>query len=126
MALLGDGDVIAFAGKVLRGSRDRAEAGRTRMPDPEDGPGCQTRMMVRPVPGRLRLTLASVPAGRDGELEAALGVPGLIAPEGRVVTADALRCNRRAVAAINEGGGDRFLALRAGWVYVEPYPEFLR
>jgi len=63
--------------------------------------------------GRLRLTLASLPAGRGGELEAARGVPGLIAPEGKVVTADALHCNCRAVAAINEGGGDWCLALRA-------------
>ncbi len=30
-ALLGDGDVVAVDGKVLRGSRDAAEAGRTRM-----------------------------------------------------------------------------------------------
>jgi len=65
----------------------------------------------------LRLTLASVPADRGtdrgAELDAALEVLGLIALKGKVVTADALHCNRRMVAAINAGGGDCCLALKA-------------
>jgi len=40
-------------------------------------------------------------------------VLGLIALRGNVVTADALHCNRRTVAAINAGGGDWCLALKA-------------
>ena len=42
-------------------------------------------------------------ADHGGELEAALEVLGLIALKGKVVTADALHCNRRTVAAIAEG-----------------------
>lgn len=99
-ALLGEGDIIAIDGKVLRGSRDRAEGGRTRM-------------MVSAYAAQLRLTLASVPADRGGELEAALEVLGLIALKGKVVTADALHCNRRTVAAINARGGDWCLSLKA-------------
>ena len=38
---------------------------------------------------------------------------GLIALKGKVVTADALHCNRRTVAAINAQGGDWCLALKA-------------
>ena len=99
-SLLSEGDVIAIDGKVLHGSRDRAKAGRTRM-------------MVSAYAARLRLMLASVPADKGAELEAALEVPGLIALKGKVVTADALHCNRRTVAAINARGGDWCLALKA-------------
>ena len=98
--LLGEGDVIAIDGKVLRGSRDRADGGRTRM-------------MVSAYASRLRLTLASVPADRGDELEAALEGLGLIALKGKVVTADALHCNRPTVAAINARGGDWCLSLKA-------------
>ena len=99
-ALLRDGDVIAVDGKALRGARDAGESGRTRM-------------MVSAYAARLRLTLASVPADRGTELEAAIEALGLIALKGKVVTADALHCNRRTVAAINAGGGDWCLALKA-------------
>ena len=75
MARLAEGDVIAIDGKVLRGSRDRAAAGRTRM-------------MVSAHASRLRLTLACVPAEKGGELE----------------------------AAVNAGGGDWCLALKANQV----------
>ena len=98
--LLQDGDVIAVDGKALRGARDAGESGRTRM-------------MVSAYAARLRLTLASVPADRGTELEAAIEALGLIALKGKVVTADALHCNRRTVAAINAGGGDWCLALKA-------------
>ena len=54
---------------------------------------------------RLRLTLATVAADHGGELEAALEVLGLIALKGKVVTADALHCNRCTVAAITGGSG---------------------
>ena len=88
-ALLGDGDVIAIDGKALRGARDKGQSARTRM-------------MVSAYAARLRLTLATVAADNGGELEAALEVLGLIALKGKVVTADALHCNRRAVAAITK------------------------
>jgi predicted transposase YbfD/YdcC len=99
-ALLGDGDVIAIDGKALRGARDAGESARTRM-------------MVSVYAARLRLTLASVPADRGTELEAAIEALGLIALKGKVVTADALHCNRRTVTAINAGGGDWCLSLKA-------------
>ena len=60
----------------------------------------------------LRLTLATVSADRGTELNAAIEVLGLIALRGKVVTGDALHCNRRTVAAINAGGGDWCLALK--------------
>jgi hypothetical protein len=99
-ALLGDGDVIATDGKALRGARDKGQSARTRM-------------MVSAYAARLRLTLATVAADNGGELEAVLEVLGLIALKGKVVTADALHCNRRTVAAINAGGGDWCLTLKA-------------
>ena len=99
-ALLREGDVIAIDGKALRGARHAGESARTRM-------------MVSAYAARLRLTLASVPADRGTELEAAIEALGLIALKGKVVTADALHCNRRTVAAINAGGGDWCLALKA-------------
>ena len=98
-ALLKDGDVIAIDGKALRGARDKTESARTRM-------------MVSAYAARLRLTLATVPADRGTELEAAIEALGLIALRGKVVTGDALHCNRRTVAAINAGGGDWCLALK--------------
>jgi predicted transposase YbfD/YdcC len=98
--LLGDGDVIAIDGKTLRGARDKGQSARTRM-------------MVSAYAARLRLTLATVAADHGGELEAALDVLGLVALKGKVVTADALHCNRRTVAAIAGGGGDYCLALKA-------------
>ncbi len=99
-ALLGEGDVIAIDGKALRGARGKGESARTRI-------------MVSAYAARLRLTLATVAADHGGELEAALEVLGLIALKGKVVTADALHCNRRTVAAITAGGGDYCLALKA-------------
>jgi predicted transposase YbfD/YdcC len=99
-ALLREGDVVAIDGKSLRGARDKGESARTRM-------------MVSAYASRLRLTLASATADKGTELEAALDVLGLIALKGKVVTADALHCNRRTVAAINAQGGDWCLALKA-------------
>ena len=99
--LLGDGDAIAIDGKALRGARDIGQSARTRR-------------MVSAYAARLRLTLATVAADHCGELEAALEVLGLIALKGKVVTADALHCNRCTVAAITGGsGGDYCLALKA-------------
>jgi predicted transposase YbfD/YdcC len=69
-------------------------------------------MMVSAYAARLRLTLATVSADRGTELDAAIEVLGLIALRGKVVTGDALHCNRRTVAAINAGGGDWCLALK--------------
>ncbi|TQM94094.1 ISAs1 family transposase [Roseinatronobacter monicus] len=98
-ALLQDGDVIAIDGKALRGARGKSESAKTRM-------------MVSAYASRLRLTLATVPADRGAELEAAIEALGLIALKGKVVTGDALHCNRRTVAAINAQGGDWCLALK--------------
>lgn len=47
------------------------------------------------------------------ELDAAIEAQGLVALRGKVVTGDALHCNRRTVAAINAGGGNWCLALKA-------------
>ncbi|WP_347268161.1 ISAs1 family transposase [Paracoccus sp. (in: a-proteobacteria)] len=99
-ALLREGDVIAIDGKALRGARGRSESARTRM-------------MVSAYAARLRLTLANCAADNGTELDAALEALGLIALKGKVVTGDALHCNRRTVAAINAGGGDSCLALKA-------------
>ncbi|MEI4235388.1 ISAs1 family transposase [Roseovarius sp. D22-M7] len=99
-ALLCNGDVIAIDGKALRGAREKDETARTRM-------------MVSAYASRLRLTLATATADHGTELDAALEMLGLIALKGKVVTADALHCNRRTVAAINAGGGDWCLALTA-------------
>lgn len=98
-ALLKDGDVIAIDGKALRGARDKSES-------------AGTRMMVSAYAARLRLTLATVPADRGTELNAAIEALGLIDLRGKVVTGDALHCNRRTVAAINAVGGDWCLALK--------------
>ena len=98
-ALLQDGDVIAIDGKALRGARDKSE-------------GARTRMMVSAYAARLRLTLATVPADRGAELEAAIEALGLISLRGKVVTGDALHCNRRTVETINARGGDWCLALK--------------
>ena len=98
-ALLKDGDMIAIDGKALRGSRDKSE-------------GADTRMMVTAYAARLRLTLATVPADRGTEREAAIEALGLIALRGKVVSGDALHCNRRTVEAINAGSGDWCFALK--------------
>ena len=98
-ALLREGDVIAIDGKALRGARGKGESARTRM-------------MVSAYAARLRLTLASRAADNGRELDAALEVLGLLALKGKVVTGDALHCNRRTVEAINARGGDWCLALK--------------
>jgi len=100
VGLLREGDVIATCAKAGQRARDKGESGRKRM-------------MVSAYASRLRLTLASVTADKGTELEAALEVLGLIALKGKVVTADALHCNRRTVAAINAQSDDWCLALRA-------------
>ena len=98
--LVGEGDVIASDGKALRGAREKGESARTRM-------------MVSAYAARLRLTLATVTADKGSELDAAREILGLIKLRGKVVTADALHCNRRTVAEIVGGGGDYCLTLKA-------------
>lgn len=80
-ALLKDGDVIAIDGKALRGARDKSE-------------GARTRMMVSAYAARLRLTLATVPADRGTELEAAIEALGLIALRGKVSMASQISPKR--------------------------------
>lgn len=70
-------------------------------------------MMVSADATRLRLTLATVAADNCGEPEAGLEVLSLISLKGKVVTADALHCNRHTVAAITYDGGDYCLALKS-------------
>ncbi len=83
------GEVIAIDGKALRGAGDKGQSARTRM-------------MVSACAARLCLTLATVAADQGRKLDARLEVPGLIALKEKVVTADALHCNRRTVAAITK------------------------
>ena len=87
-------------GKALGGARDKGESARTRM-------------MVSTYATRLRLTLATVTADNGGELEMAREILGLIKRRGKVVTADALHCNRRTVAEIISTGGDYCLTLKS-------------
>jgi len=70
-------------------------------------------MMVSAYAARLRLTLATVAADQGSELKAAREILGVIKLMGKVVTADALHCNRRTVAGIIGGGGDYCLAQKA-------------
>ena len=60
----------------------------------------------------LRLTLATVAAKDRNEVDAALKVIGLIDLKGKIVTGDALHCNRRMVEAIIDKGGDYGIALK--------------
>ena len=57
-------------------------------------------MIVSAYAAGLRLTLATVAAKDRNEVDAALQVIGLIDLKGRIVTGDALHCNRRMVEAI--------------------------
>jgi predicted transposase YbfD/YdcC len=54
-----------------------------------------------------------LPRAKDrNEVDAALEVIGLIDLKGKIVTADALHCNRRMVDAIVDKGGDYCIALK--------------
>ena len=99
VAALGDSGVIAIDGKSLRGAYDKGRAS-----EPE--------MMVSAYATGLRLTLATVAATKRNEVDAALEVLGLIELKGKIVTGDALHCNRKFVAKIIEKGGDYCLALK--------------
>lgn len=96
---LADGGVIAIDGKSLKGAYDKGEA---YMP----------RMMVTAYAADLRLTLASLEAKGGSEVEAALGLIGLIDLKGHIVTADALHCHRRMAAAVTAKGGDYCFTLK--------------
>ena len=96
---LGRGDVIAIDGKSLRGAYDKGEAS-------------SPRMMVSAYASELRLTLATVEADNRNEVDAALEVLGLVDLKGKIVTGDALHCNRKAAAQIIDQGGDYCLALK--------------
>jgi predicted transposase YbfD/YdcC len=96
---LAEGGVIAIDGKSLKGAYDKGEE---YMP----------RMMVTAYATNLRLTLASLEAKGGSEVEAALGVIGLIDLKGHIVTADALHCHRRMAEAILAKGGDYCLRLK--------------
>jgi len=72
----------------------------------EVGPAPAFANAVFNATGQRHRNLPLMAADNGGELKAALEVLGLIALRGKAVTADAIDCNRRTVAAINERGGD--------------------
>jgi predicted transposase YbfD/YdcC len=96
---LHEGDVIAVDGKSLKGAYDK---GKAHAP----------KMMVSAYAAGLRLTLATVAAKDRNEVDAALEVLGLIDLKGRIVTGDALHCNRKMAATVIAKGGDYCLALK--------------
>ena len=98
-AALAKGGVIAIDGKSLKGAYDK-------------GKKSSPRMMVSAYAAGLRLTLATVAAEERNEVDAALEVLGLIDLKGKIVTGDALHCNRRMVELIVEKGGDYCIALK--------------
>jgi predicted transposase YbfD/YdcC len=99
VAALAKGGVIAIDGKSLNSAYEK-------------GGKSSAKMMVSAYATGLRLTLATVVAKDRNEVDAALEVIGLIDLKGKVVTADALHCNRRMVEAITEKGGDYCIALK--------------
>jgi predicted transposase YbfD/YdcC len=99
VAALAKGGVIAIDGKSLKGAYEKGEKS-------------SPRMMVTAYAAGLRLTLATVAAKDGNEVEAALEVIGLIDLKGKIVTGDALHCNRRMVETIIEKGGDYCIALK--------------
>ena len=105
-AALAKGGVIAIepapakaGGKSLKGAYDKG--GRS-----------SPRMMVSAYAAGLRLTLATVAAKDRNEVDAALEVLGLIDLKGKMVTGDALHCNRRMVETVVQKGGDYCIALK--------------
>jgi len=99
VAALAKGGVIAIDGKSLKGAYEK-------------GQKSSPRMMVSAYAAGLRITLATVAAKDRNEVDAALEVLGLIDLKGKIVTADALHCNRRVVETIIEKGGDYCIALK--------------
>ena len=99
VAALGDSGVIAIDGKSLKGAYAK---GKSSAPE----------MMVSAYATGLRLTLATVAAIDRNEVEAALEVLGLIDLKAKIVTADALHCNRKMAEKIIAKGGDYCLTLK--------------
>ena len=99
VAALAKGGVIAIDGKSLKGAYDKGEKS-------------SPRMMVSAYAAGLRLTLATVAAKDRNEVDAGLEVLGLIDLKSKIVTGDALHCNRRTVATIIGKGGDYCIALK--------------
>jgi len=99
VAALAKGGVIAIDGKSLNGAYEKGEKS-------------SPRMMVSAYAAGLRLTLATVAAKDRNEVDAGLEVLGLIDLKGKIVTGDALHCNRRTVATIVGKGGDYCIALK--------------
>jgi len=93
--------VVAIDGKTARRSFDRARAG-----SPVhllSAWGCEQR-----------LVLAQRRVAQDGnEITAMAGLLALIELDGRLVTADAMHCQRATAQAILDRGGDYVLALKA-------------
>jgi predicted transposase YbfD/YdcC len=96
---LAKGGVIAIDGKSLKGAYGKGG---------KSSPG----MMVSAYAAGLRLTLATIAAKDRNEVDAALECIGLIDLKGKIVTGDALHCNRRMVGKIVEKGGDYCIALK--------------
>jgi hypothetical protein len=87
-----DGAVIALDGKTLRGSRDG------------DVPG---QHLVAAYAGVAAAVLAQVRVdAKTNEHKAALQLLGILPVKGRIVTGDAIFCQRDVCQAIIDGGGD--------------------
>lgn len=91
--------VIAIDGKALRGAYER---GRRATP----------MQMVNVFAVEARMVLASAKAPGRNEALGALEVLGMLVLKHRVVTADALHCNRPFAAMVLNRGGDYVLALK--------------
>lgn len=92
---------IAIDGKTMRRSFDYAS-------------GTSALNMVSAWGHEERLTLGCVGAGKGGdEIIALRRLIGLLDIDGRIVTADALHCQRETAQAILEGGGDYCLPLKS-------------
>ncbi len=96
----GNGGVVAVDGKTTRRSFDR-QRGRRPL----------HLVSAWAVEQRLVLGQQKV-AGASNEIEALPELLALLALEGRIVTADAMHCQKATAAAILERGGDYCLALK--------------
>jgi hypothetical protein len=90
-ALLQDGDVIAIPSRGFKANPCRATDGKALRGARDKGESARTRMMASACAARLRLTLATLPADRGTDLDAAIEALGLTALKGKVVTGDAAR-----------------------------------
>ena len=110
-----DGGVVAIDGKAFRRSFAAAASRSPLHPVRAFAGG------ARPVLGQVRVE------DRSNGIAAVPALLEMPAPEGRIVTADAMRTQRRTARAVTAAGGDYVLALKGnrGALYedVRPYPD---